>query len=318
MSWLATFGESMGLCIARSTGQLQVGSQLQLSFGGAESNVAIGLRRLGIAADWFGRVGEDRIGQMIIGGLRGEGVDVSRATVDTQRPTGLMMKWSVRSNRTTVLYYRQQSAAAAMTPDDLDMTRIQSASVLLVTGITAALSVSARKAVFAALEVARAAGTTVCFDVNFRSSIWSASNARPVLLDLVRQSDIVLLGARELHLLSDEATLANAAKGLAALGPRTVIIKRGPDGVVAVLDDVLHETKGRPATVVDPVGAGDGFAAGFLSALHDRMADDDAIQRGLVVAATVVRTQGDWEGLPDSRELAEEAATDWELPAIER
>lgn len=318
MSWLATFGESMGLCLSRSSGQLRAGSQLQLSFGGAESNVAIGLRRLAVTVDWFGRVGEDRIGQMIVGALRGEGVDVSAATVDAQRPTGLMMRWSVRSNRTTVLYYRQQSAAAAITPEDLDMSRIAAASVLLVTGITPALSLSARRAVFAAVEVARSARTIVCLDVNFRSSIWSASDARPVLRDLVRHSDIVLVGERERHLLSDEVTLANVAKDVAALGPGTVIIKRGPEGTVAVLDDVLSETKGRPVVVVDPVGAGDGFAAGFLSALHDGMIGVDAIERGLVVAAAVVRTEGDWEGLPDKRELADEATTDWKLPAIER
>lgn len=319
MTWLATFGETMGLCSGRGSGALRVGTPLTFSFGGAESNVAVGLSRLGVPTSWFGRVGDDDIGHLIFKSLRGEQVDISHATIDSDRPTGLMVKWSPRHNRTSVLYYRKHAAASALSPDHIPMRLVVDASVLLVTGITPALSPSAREAVFAAVEEARANGTLVCFDPNFRGQLWTAAQARPVLLDLVRRADMVLLGAREARVLCREQTsMVDAVKSLADLGPRRVVAKLGPAGALAWTADGFHEVSGRPVRVVDPVGAGDGFAAGFLSGIHDALPDVEAIDRGLQVAAAVVSDHGDWEGLPDLRQLADELAGDAEMSHVER
>lgn len=304
MSWLVTFGETMGLCTSRAHGRIRLGSELELSFGGAESNVAIGLSRLGVSAAWSGRVGNDQIGRMVINGLRGEGVDVSGVTVDDERPTGLMVKSSLWHGNTSVTYYRRGSAASALRPRFIRPETLAGACVLHVTGITPALGDGPRAAVLTAMADARNAGLQVCVDLNYRSRLWSKEQAVPVLRELLGLADIALVGQHELRLLGGSRQPEELVRELVGLGPRQVIAKLGAAGAVACVDGEVYTVPGRPVTVVDPVGAGDGFAAGFLSGVHDGMDPLDCVERGLAVAAVVVASNGDWEGLPYREDLA--------------
>src|SRR5690606_6577908 len=141
---------------------------LRIDMGGAESNVAIGLQRLGTSVAWISRLGEDELGERVAREMRAEGVAV-HAPRDPERPTGLMIKSHPRAGATRVRYYRSGSAASALSPQDLPDGLIEQAELLHLTGITPLLSDAARAATTAALERARTAGVTVSVDVNHRS-----------------------------------------------------------------------------------------------------------------------------------------------------
>lgn len=303
-----TLGETMALFRAASLGGIDLVSDFQLGIGGAESNVAVGLARLGTPVTWLGRVGSDSLGRRITRELRAEGIDV-RAIVDESAATGLMIKEQRTSDATRVLYYRAGSAGSRLAPQDIAEVDIRRAEILHVTGITPALSESSAAAVEAAIDVAVAAGVAVSFDVNHRSALWAGRDASPAYRSVAARSSIVFAGEEEAGLLvpkfgesGDERPLA-LARAISELGPREVIIKRGKLGAFALVDGVAFARKAISIRAVDTVGAGDAFVAGYLS---ERLA-------GLTVAerlATAVRTgafaclsHGDWEGYPRHDEL---------------
>ena len=179
---LVTFGETMGLFAASRPGRFGVERSFGFGIGGAESNVAIGAARLGTAVTWFGRVGSDAVGTVIERLIASEGVE----TLAIRDPgfTGLMVKHERHADNTHVDYHRSGSAGSRLKPDDIPESRLRGASVLHVTGITAALSASARATVFAAIEIARGAGVCVSFDVNYRRKLWTPDEAAPVLREI--------------------------------------------------------------------------------------------------------------------------------------
>ncbi|MGA8113355.1 MAG: sugar kinase [Actinocatenispora sp.] len=300
---LVTLGETMALLAAPSIGLLRHAHSLTLSVAGAESNLAIGVRRLGRTAAWISRVGDDEFGRLVIGTLAAEGLDTSRVTVDDTAPTGLMVKERRSDSITRVLYYRAGSAASRLAPSDVDETLVRGARILHVTGITPALSSSARAAVRAAVETARAAGVQVSLDFNYRAALWDSDAAGAELRDLTGLADIVFATVPEARLVvsgDDEKTLATE---LARLGPRQVLVKRGARGVLALLDETVHDLPAHRVTVVDPVGAGDAFAAAYLTELIGGRPAEDCLAAATVAGAFAVTVPGDWEGLPSRVEL---------------
>jgi 2-dehydro-3-deoxygluconokinase len=289
---LFTFGETMGLVAADDIGPLEYARSFSLRIGGAESNVAVGVARLGGTATWLGRVGPDATGDLIERRLRAEGVR-TRAIRD-EAFTGLMVRHRRTGAVTHVDYHRAGSAGSRLVTTDIPVTELQAAAILHVTGITPALSDTARAAVFHAVETARAAGVPVSVDVNYRSKLWSRFDAAPVLRDLVSRADVVFSGPDEAALfLGDEPPL----EGLAALGPAEVVVKDGARGCTALIDGERHAVPALPVTVVDPVGAGDAFVAGYLA---ERMAGAGPAARlrtAIAAGAFAVTVPGDCEGL---------------------
>ena len=324
---VVTLGETMGLLSNVQPGPLAHASTMQLGIGGSESNVAIGLSRLGVDAIWFGRVGDDSVGRLVAREIRAEGVD-ARVTIDDTAATGLMIKERRTATSQNVTYYRAGSAGSRLSADDLDEPAIAAADVLHVTGITAALSESAARAVRRAADVARDAGTLVSFDVNYRQALWSTDDAATFCRDFVAVCDVVFAGEDEAAMLLGLADAASAhadadapaaavaaalARGLAELGPRQAVVKCGAAGAVAVVEGQLLTQQAVPIVAHDTVGAGDAFVAGYLAELA---AGNDAatrLQTATTVGAFVCLAAGDWEGLPRRSELgllhAREAVT---------
>lgn len=301
---LVTLGETLARLDSPVAGPLRHARSLDLGIAGAESNVAIGLRRLGGTAAWVGRVGEDEFGRLVLMTLAGQGVDVSQAVVDPAGPTALLVKERRTSRLTRVYYYRAGSAGSRLGPADVPESLIRSAGVLHVTGITAALSDSAREAVRAAVEVARAAAVPVSLDLNYRRALWSTSEAAGVLRSLAGQADILFATELEAGLVASGQGAAALAAGLAALGPREVLVKRGSLGVTACCDDQLIEVPAHPVALVDPVGAGDAFAAAYLAERLRGRPLAERLDAATSAGAYAVTVAGDWEGLPSREELA--------------
>lgn len=304
---VVTFGETMALMHSTNVGSLAHASQVEVGVGGAESNVAIGLSRLGINSTWISRVGNDELGRRVVREIQAEGVDVVKQ-IDARRPTGLMVKSHPMAGATAVAYYRAGSAASALTPQDLPECVIENADLLHITGITPVLSGSAHQTVLSAIERAQATGTTVSFDINHRSALASRSKAAPIIANIARQADIVFGGPEELALIfeaqqpyslptNEEEELALLQR-IADLGVKEVVNKRGSEGAWTLVGGTLHKAAGYSVSVIDTVGAGDAFVAGYLSGYLQEMDPLERLQQANACGAFLCMSPGDWEGAP--------------------
>jgi len=275
-----------------------------LSCGGSESSVAVGLARLGVAVAWAGRLGVDSFGDMVARELAAEGLHLV-VHRDHAAPTGLMVKEQRASILTNVWYYRSGSAGSRLGVDDVPVDLVRAARILHVSGITPALSQSAADAVGYAVAAAREAGVLVSFDVNYRRRLWSREKARDGLLPLLKSADVVFAGLEEAELFVPvEQDPGGTASRLCELGPGQAVVKLGSGGCVAAVDGVVHTRAAYPVDVVDTVGAGDAFVAGYLA---EQLAGHDVSARldtGARLGAFACTTNGDWEGLPSRADLA--------------
>jgi 2-dehydro-3-deoxygluconokinase len=237
--------------------------------------------------------------------LRAESVAVDTVVVDAARPTGLMLAERRVADVSRVTYYRTGSAGSALAGADAAACLAEAPRILHLTGITPALSGSAAEAVSTAVSLARRAGALVSVDINYRSSLWTSKEARPVLSELVRSADIVIASEDELGLVvtrpEDESA---AADELAAYGVSQLVIKRGARGATVWHQGSAYHTRAVPVTVLDTIGAGDALTAGYLSGVLDGLSPDLALRRGAVTGAFAVAAVGDWEGLPTRAELS--------------
>lgn len=300
---MVTFGETMILVRADQIGPLASANTAGLSVGGAESNVAIAAHRLGVDACWIGRRGADALGDKVERTLRGEGIRVS-SIIDPDAPTGVMFKERRTAISTNVWYYRSGSAGSRLRADDVPSELVRQADLLHITGITPLLSADARDATFHALDIAANAGTTISFDVNHRSRVAGGRDAGSLYRELAARADIVFAGADEAALLAPGVDGTDAlARAVAGLGPAQVIIKLGEDGCVALIDGELFERPAVAVPVIDTVGAGDAFVAGYLARfLHGRTAEEQ-LAGATMAGAFACMVPGDWEGAPTEEEL---------------
>lgn len=306
---VVTLGEAMGLFYSPVGQPISIHPLFRVSFGGAESNVAIGLSRLGTRVEWIGRLGDDDVGRLIERDLRAEGVMVNPRT--GPGATGLMVRTRGGHGQSFIHYSRTGSAGSALAPEDLDFDAISSAKLLHVTGITLALGSAPRAAVFAAVRAAKTAGVEVSFDINHRTKLWSTAEARESLGSVLADADVVLATDSEAKVVLGDGVgptegceqLGDLAGRLAASGPREVVIKQGEKGSVLLDRGTLYRQNVVGAEAVDSVGAGDAFAAGYIHARLNSVSAQDRLDFAGSVAAHAVTVQGDWEGLPRIDEL---------------
>ena len=295
-------GETMVVLTPDDGGALEHAARLTVGVGGAESNVAAGLARLGHRAAWVSRVGDDPFGRRVVAEVAAAGVDVSLVTVDPDAPTGLYLK-DPGPDGTRVHYHRAGSAASRLGAADLARPALAGARLLHLSGITAALSGTCRDLLVSALDGRALPGARVSFDVNHRPALWPADRAGPVLRDLADRAGVVLVGL-------DEAAVLWSADDPAAVrtllpGPELVVVKDGPVGAAALpRTGPAVFVPALPVDVVEPVGAGDAFAAGFLSGLLRGLDLRACLRLGHLTAAPVLAVPGDTAPPPDPETIA--------------
>lgn len=277
-----TLGETMVMLTPAGSEPLQTAATLDVYVGGAESNVASWLAGAGVASAWASRVGDDPLGRRLVAEVAGHGVDVSHVTTDPGATTGVYFK-DPRPEGTRVHYYRRGSAASLMDADLVDDLPFDGLRLLHLTGITPGLSASCARLVEAALARARAVGALVSFDVNYRAGVWPVAVAAPRLRALADRADVVLVGLDEAAVLWGAATPADVRTLLP--GPARVVVKDGAVGATELGAEGPVSVPAHRVEVLEPVGAGDAFAAGYLGALlRDRPAAA-ALQEGHDLAA---------------------------------
>ncbi len=299
---ILTVGESMGLFVNDVPGPLHAATAHSLSFGGAESNVAIALSRLGVHATWCSRLGSDPVGDLIARELRAEGVTV-RAVRDERRPTGLMHRHRRTSHLASVHFWRRGSAASALSYADVADALTEDVDLVHLTGILPGLSESTEECALALAEHSRAMGIAVSFDVNYRAQVWREKDPIDVLRRLVAYADIVFAGDEEAALLVGPGEPMQLAQRLHQLGPREVIVKLGGEGSIALVDGLSHTQPAYPVGVVDTVGAGDAFVAGYLASRAAHAPTARRLEIAAAAGAFACTVPGDWEGAPTEAEI---------------
>lgn len=300
---VVTFGESMVLFSGDQNLPLEYVHQFNKQMAGAESNVAIGLAKLGHSVGWFSKLGQDAFGRYILQSIRGQGVDTSRCLFTDSAPTGVFFKERQSGGRTQVYYYRNHSAASLMKPEELDESYLAQAKILHVTGITPALSSSCLELVFHTMDVAKRNDLSIVFDPNIRWKLWNRSDAKQILLELAGRANYILPGLDEGEFLTGQTEPERIAEELLKLGAEAVIVKLGKEGAYYQSLTERGCVPSYPVQEIDPVGAGDGFAAGFISGLLRQEDLAMAVSRANAVGAVVVGANGDTEGLPSDEEL---------------
>jgi len=304
MKQVLTLGEGLG--VIRTSEAFETTVHVGVGVGGAELNVAIGLARLGTDVTWLGRVGSDGLGRRVVRELRAEGVNVVAPTED--RPTGLLLKERDALGRTLVTYHRAGSAGSRLSPTDLDAMDWSRFGVLHITGVTPALSDSASATVHEAVRRAEDAGLTISFDVNHRSRLWSSEAAAPVYRKLAARSNVLFAGLDEAALLVGDVAADHwdIVDALADLGPSAVVLKLGEQGAFARTGSERARMDAVPVDVVDTVGAGDAFVAGYLAELARGQSLTACLATAVKTGAAVCRHPGDWEGAIRREELEAE------------
>jgi len=303
---VVTFGEMMQMFIADGPGPLEAVRTFHKRTAGAETNVAIGLARLGLRVGWASRLGDDSMGRYLLGEMRREGVDCSKVAFEPGQRTGFQFK-----GRTTdgsdppVEYHRKGSAASRMGPADVDDDWLRSSRHLHATGVFPAISETARAAAHRTLDVMRAAGRTISFDPNLRPTLWATpEDMRREINALAFKADWVLPGLEEGRFLTGEQSPEAIARFYRERGARLVAVKLGPEGAYFDAEEGTGHVPGFPVKeVVDTVGAGDGFAVGVITALLQGRGVADAVRRGSWIGARAVQVLGDTEGLPTPADL---------------
>jgi len=262
---LIALGEAMVMIVPVRAESLATANDLRLDVGGAESNVATHAAALGVSSAWVGAVGDDFLGERVCRVIEGRGVHVGWVSVDSGAQTGVYFKDPGRG----VLYYRRGSAASRMSPATVAGVPLEHVEVVHVSGVTPALSPTCAALIDAVIERVAATDTLLSFDVNHRAPLWEPGTAAPTLLTLARRADVVFVGLDEAHTLWGCET-AHDVRCLLPEPPR-LVVKDGDVGATefdrSAGTEVTTFVPAIPTEVVEPVGAGDAFAAGFLAAL---------------------------------------------------
>lgn len=296
-----TLGEAMVLLTAKDGKPLSRTSSCSLAIAGAESNVALYLSDAGVSVSWLSAVGADPFGVRMLEYLAGHGVDTSLVLRDEQRHTGVFFK-DQNPQGTTVHYYRADSAASAMGYTTLErlqelLKQPSRVEMLHLSGITAALSQSCRSLLAGALLAAREASVPVSFDVNHRPGLWSASQAGPILQELANQADVVFVGLDEAEELWGLRTPEQIRSHLP--GAAEVVVKDGGNGATWLGKGGEEFVPAPKVDVVEVVGAGDAFAAGFLASRLTGEKPSDQLANGHRFAERAMSSTADFRSLAD-------------------
>lgn len=289
-----TMGEALIVMLASDALPLVQARQYERWVVGAESNVAVGLSRLGHSTTFCGRVGEDAFGDAVRRFLREEGVDTSALRPDPGGRTGVMMRDAPSGQAIGVIYHRESSAGSRLAPDDVPLDVVRSARCLHVSGITAMLSESADAAVLTAVRAAAQVGRPVLFDPNLRLRLGPSQRWREVLQPILESTGTVLVGREEVDLLAEGA----GAGWFLDRGVELVVVKDGARGAWATDGISTWRQDARRVAVVDSVGAGDAFNAGWISAQLRGLEVEESLVQANLVASCVVAVRGDTGGLP--------------------
>ncbi len=308
-------GEPIGLFIARETGPLDKVKTWETSTAGAELNVAVGLRRLEQGVGYYTKLGKDPLAKVLVSRMEEDGIDTSLITYHDTEFTAFQLKQKVEEGDPECFNFRNHSAARTLSKDDLKDADWNDYDWLHCTGIFSGLTETTREAMVYAVSKAREFGMTVSFDPNLRPYLWPSTEAMADYMNkMASKADIFLPGIKECRICIGEDDPEKAAQKYLDMGCKCVIIKLGAEGAYYATKEESGYVEGfKVEKIIDTVGAGDGFAAGVISALKEGLSLREAVRRGNAIGAIQLTSKGDNDGLPTREELTAfmEGRKDW-------
>jgi 2-dehydro-3-deoxygluconokinase len=290
MIWdLIALGETMAAFTPSPGQSWQSASEALVDHAGAESNACVGLARLGLHVAWVSRLGLDGPGDRILEALRAERVDTRFVLRDGTHPTGIMLK-----DGGVVRYYRSESAASAITPQDLADVPVSDARAVLVTGVTALIGPGPQAAGLALLT--RASGIRIV-DPNLRAGLWGSARRVELVRPFIERCDLVLGGAAEFTEIFDATGDEALALRASECGPREVVV-RGAESVGAMRDGQWWAQQITRRDAIDPIGAGDAFNAGYIAVRLRGGSIDAALAAGVRCGDAVTTAPSDTSAFP--------------------
>jgi 2-dehydro-3-deoxygluconokinase/2-dehydro-3-deoxygalactonokinase len=303
---VVTLGESLIQLNAVTRGPLRHVTLFERHVAGAETTVAVCVRRQGLSSGLITRVGDDEFGKCILNWVRGEGVDTSQIRVDTEAPTGIyfVQRGFPIPSESKMFYYRKGSAGSRISPSDVDPDYLGAAKLFHTTGITPALSETALEATRKALEISISNNLIVSFDTNIRPVLWgSIDNAVRVLTPMIEKVDILFTDPRDASILLNVQDVDQMIDGFLKFGVETVVLKMGRKGAIAANRREKVSVQALEVYVEDPIGAGDAFAGTFITSRLKGRSLEESLKRAVIAGSLVVTVRGDEECLPSEEEI---------------
>ena len=312
MAEIVCFGEVMLRLTTPGFSTLADAPSLDLSFGGAEANVAVQLAQFGRSAAFVSRLPEGGLGDRCVAELRGRGVETGAVLRGGSRMGVYFLEQGVGQRPGKVTYDRSRSAISEMQPGMVNWDAVLAdAKWFHWSGITPALSAGCAALCEEACTAAKQRGITVSFDVNYRAKLWSREAAAAALCPLMRHVDVCTAGESdavdilgvEKQLGDEEERLPATARALAEMhGFRTVAMscRAGDSATHTTFRGMIHSagasafSRRHEITVVDRVGAGDSFTGGLIHALLRGDEAARAIEFAAATAAWKHTVPGDW------------------------
>ncbi|WP_226672109.1 sugar kinase [Rossellomorea aquimaris] len=300
MNDVVTIGDAMITLDPSSTGPMRFVSSFERKIGGAELNFAIGCARLGLKTGWVSRLGNDEFGRHIFNTVRGEGVDVSEVELADGYPTSLNFKEIMGDGSVRTFYYRDRSPTTVLTKEALNEEFLKNTKILHITGVFPAVDKTKNiELIRHAIIEAKKHGVMVSCDPNIRLKLWSEDEARDVLRSFLPYVDILLTGIEEAELLFGTSDTNEIIEHCKKFEITHLAIKKGEEGSVGYVNGEYVEAPAVKAKkVVDTVGAGDGFDAGFIYGILQNWPLEKALHFANIIGSMVVSVTGDNEGLP--------------------
>jgi 2-dehydro-3-deoxygluconokinase len=294
-----TIGDAMIAMCPREKGPIIFSDTFKRKVGGAELNVAIGCARLGLKVGFISRLGNDDFGKYIIKTTRGEDIDISEVKLVDGYQTSVYFREVLSDGSSRSFYYRENSPTSTMKCEDLNEEYFRSAKILHITGVFPSITKNNQEIILEAIKLAKKNNLTISFDPNIRLKMWTKEEAKSYIEKILPDVDIILIGDEEINILLGDVSIEDAIKIFHGYGIGKVIVKKGSKGAIGSDSRDIYEVDAiKPKALVDTVGAGDGFAAGFLTALCNGENLKECVKFGNAVGSLVVGVEGDNEGLP--------------------
>ena len=294
-----TIGDGMIAMCPIQKGPIIFSNTFERKVGGAEFNVAIGCSRLGLKAGWISRLGNDDFGKHILKTARGECIDISEVKLVDGYQTSVYFREVLSDGASRSFYYREKSPTSTMKLEDLNEEYFKNAKILHITGVFPSISNNNQNIILEAVKLAKKLNLMVSFDPNIRLKMWTKEEMRGFIEKVLPSVDILLIGDEEVEILLKDSNIEKAIETFHSYGIGKVIVKKGAKGAIGSDGKNIYEVSAiKPKAVIDTVGAGDGFAAGFLTALLKGETLENCISFANAVGSLVVGVEGDNEGLP--------------------
>jgi 2-dehydro-3-deoxygluconokinase len=304
---VVTFGEAMIRLSPPNFQRLEQARSFDLYVGGAELNVAVGMSHLGMKSTWVSKLPKNGLGYLIRNRVQEAGADCSHVVWSDKGRAGIyFVEFGASPRASAVLYDRANSAISMIQPGEVDWPKVFNGSKHFhMSGITPALSASATQVTAEALKAAKKAGCTVSYDLNYRKKLWTPADAKKTQEPMMEMVDIlitteedtnVVFGIKEKNYEAAAEKLAQTFKfKIVAITLREDLsVLRNNWTAIAYQDGKIYKDKKYEVEIVDRVGAGDSFTAGFLYIWIKEKDVQKGVQYGNAFAALKHTLPGDF------------------------